>query len=122
MKKVIASAILFCFITIAKSQVSVDSVFEKYNNATTQDEKSDILNELFGNLAKGTFAERVSSVIELEEYFISKKDKWGTGYLQLGIANGYRLMGQYSSSIKYALHALKNFEDINDTSSIIITS
>src|SRR5450755_2400985 len=112
MKKVIAATMLFCFITVAKSQVSADSIFEKYNSAITRDEKTGILNTIFGDLAKGTFAERVASVIELEEYFKSKKDKWGTGNLQLAIANGYRLMGLYDSSINYALHALKIFEEV----------
>ncbi len=121
MKKIIASAVFFCFITFANGQVSADSVFGKYNSAKTQDEKTSFLNELFGNLAKGNFAERVSSVIKLEEYFKSKEDKWGTGYLQLSIAFGYRAMGLYDSSIKYELQALKNFEDVNDTTSIIST-
>ena len=119
MKKIIASAILFCFVTFVNGQVSPDSVFEKYNNAKTQDEKSSFLNELWGNMAKGNFADRISSVIKLEEYFKSKNDKWGTGYLQLSIAFGYRAMGLYDRSIKYELQALKNFEAVNDTTAII---
>ena len=119
MKRIIASIIFLGLITAAECQLSPEAVFEKYSLAKTQDEKTILLNAVFNDMAKGTFSERVAALVEMEEHFKSKKDKWGTGYMQLGIQNGYRIMGRYDSSIRYALRAVNNFEDINDTASLI---
>ena len=121
LKKVILFLQLFFIAAIAVSQSTPEDIYEQYHSAKTEEGKAGVLDACFESLAKGSFADRALAAIKVQDYFKSKGDVWGTGYLQLAIASTYRLMGEYSSSLKYSLSALKNFENGDDTSAHINT-
>lgn len=121
LKFFLSMLLLFCIASVTFCQSSPEVLYQQYRVAKTEADKKNVVNAYFESLRDHDLEPALRDLIKMHGYFKSEGDVSGigTGLIGLFLAKLYEKTGNYSKGLTYALPALQNFENLNDTSKII---
>src|ERR1700693_2791778 len=117
MKKLVAYLLFIFFVQYAYCQ-ETKTILDKYEKAKTTGDKFRVIIE-YTNALTITTEEKFASLNNLYIQFTQKKDMAGIGTVQCVIGSLYWQHDDYVNSLKYYISALKNFEEIKDSTGIM---
>jgi two-component system NtrC family sensor kinase len=104
----------FIFLSYTSSSQDINKLMQEYDTAKTTTSKANILYKYYLS-PRDSVPEMIIELVKVLNHFKKKSDITGMAISNMVIADKYVSIGDYTSSLRYSISSLKNFEDVKDS-------